>query len=133
MFSELRFRLLLLVVLTCAPLAGLTLHTAWEDRRRAVTDWARRSQELMQLASREEQELIGGTRQLLLAIAESSSVRLGNRRGCKELLGQVLRSYPRYANFGVLQTNGMILASALEPRAATTPAEQEFFGERSIR
>jgi signal transduction histidine kinase len=127
MFSELRFRLLLLVVLTCAPLAGLTLHTAWEDRRRAVTDWARRSQELMQLASREEQELIGGTRQLLLAIAESSSVRLGNRRGCKELLGEVLRSYPRYANFGVLQTNGMILASALEPRAAITPAEQEFF------
>jgi signal transduction histidine kinase len=127
MFSELRFRLLLLVVLTCAPLAGLTLHTAWEDRRRAVTDWARRSQDLMQLASREEQELIGGTRQLLLAIAESSSVRLGNRRGCKELLGEVLRSYPRYANFGVLQTNEMILASAVEPRAATTPAEQEFF------
>ncbi|MEY2427544.1 MAG: hypothetical protein QOJ40_429 [Verrucomicrobiota bacterium] len=127
MFSELRFRLLLLVVLTCAPLAGLTLHTAWEDRRRAVTDWARRSQDLMQLASREEQELIGGTRQLLLAIAESSSVRLGNRRGCKELLGEVLRSYPRYANFGVLQTNGNILASAVEPRAAATPAEQEFF------
>jgi signal transduction histidine kinase len=125
--SGLRFRLLLLVVLTCAPLAGLTLHTAWEDRRRAVTEWAQRSQNLMQLASREEDELIGGTRQLLLAIAESASARSGSRRGCKELLGEVLRSYPRYANFGVLQTNGAVLASAVEPRGPASQAEREFF------
>ena len=125
--SGLRFRLLLLVLLTCAPLAGLTLHTAWEDRRRAVSGWEERSQQLMQIASREEDELIGGTRQLLLAIAESGPVRFGNRRGSRELLGEVLRSYPRYANFGVVQTNGEVLASAVEPRGPASEADREFF------
>ena len=32
-FSGLRFRLLVLVVLTCAPLVALMLHIAGEDRR----------------------------------------------------------------------------------------------------
>src|SRR6516164_6263566 len=42
-FSGLRFRLLLLVLLTCAPLVAFMFHTASEDRRRAMTDWQQRS------------------------------------------------------------------------------------------
>ena len=53
-FSGLRWRLLLLVLLACAPLIGLTLHTASEDRRRLVKEWNQRAQEMMQLATREE-------------------------------------------------------------------------------
>src|SRR6266851_3780840 len=94
--SGLRFRLLLLVLLTCAPLITLTLHTAWEDRRRAKAGWEQRSHNLMRLATREEEKLIGETRQLLLAMAESAPARSGNRANCKELLKELLRSYPRY-------------------------------------
>ena len=85
-FFGLRFRLLLLVVLACAPLVGLTLHTAWDDRRRAVSDWMQRSQEMVQLATREEEKVIGQTRQLLFAVAESSQMRSGNRKECKKYL-----------------------------------------------
>ena len=45
--SGLRLRLLLLVLLACAPLVGLTLHTASEERRRLVKEWNQRSQEMM--------------------------------------------------------------------------------------
>ena len=41
--SGLRLRLLLLVLLACAPLVGLTLHTASEERRRLVKEWNQRS------------------------------------------------------------------------------------------
>ena len=132
--SGLRWRLLLLVLLACAPLVGLTLHTASEERRRLVKDWKQRSQEMMELATREEAQVIGQTRQLLLALAESAPVRSGNRRDAKKLLDELFGSYPRYANLGVVRTNGMVLASArplvwngqtpneppvLPPRAAT--------------
>jgi PAS domain S-box-containing protein len=119
--SGLRLRLLLLVLLACAPLVGLTLHTASEERRRLVKDWDQRSQEMMDLATREEGHVIGQTRQLLLALAESSQVRSGNRRGCKKLLDELFGSYPRYANLGVVGTNGMVLASA---RPMVEPANQ---------
>ena len=99
LFSGLRFRLLLLVVLACAPLVGLTLHTASEERRRLVKDWNQRSQEMMELATREEGQVIGQTRQLLLALAESSPVRSGNRRDCKKLLDAV-RQLPALCQFG---------------------------------
>ena len=119
--SGLRLRLLLLVLLACAPLVGLTLHTASEERRRLVKEWNQRSQEMMELATREEGRVIGQTRQLLLALAESSPVRSGNRRGCKKLLDELFGSYPRYANLGVVGTNGMVLASA---RPMVEPANQ---------
>ena len=110
--SGLRLRLLLLVLLACAPLVGLTLHTASEERRRLVKEWNQRSQDMMELATREEGRVIGQTRQMLLVLAESSPVRSGSRRGCKKLLDDLFGSYPRYANLGVIGTNGMVLASA---------------------
>jgi PAS domain S-box-containing protein len=119
--SGLRLRLLLLVLLACAPLVGLTLHTASEDHRRLVQEWNQSSQEMMELATREEERVIGQTRQLLLVLAESSAVRSGNRRGCKKLLDDLFGSYPRYANLGVVGTNGMVLASA---RPMVEPANQ---------
>jgi len=108
----LRWRLLLLVLLACAPLMGLTLRTASEERRRLVREWKERSQEMMTLAAREEGQVIGQTRQLLLALADSAPVRLGKQRDTKKLLDKVFGSYPRYANLGVILTNGVVLASA---------------------
>jgi len=52
LFSGLRFRLLVLVLVTCAPLVALTLHTTWEDRRRAVTGWRQRAERVVGRAVR---------------------------------------------------------------------------------
>ncbi len=127
LFSGLRLRLLLLVLLACAPLVGLTLYTASEERQRLVKEWNQRSQEMMELATREEGRVIGQTRQLLLALAESSQVRSGNRRDCKKLLDELFGSYPRYANLGVVGTNGMVLASAYPMVEPANQTNRPFF------
>jgi len=127
LFSGLRFRLLLLVVLTCAPLVALTLHTAWDDRRRAKTAWSQRSQRMMELANREEEKVIGETRQLLMALAESAPVRAGDRRECKRLVDQLFDCATNYAKLGVLTTNGEVLASAPAPINKPTPSDKAFF------
>jgi hypothetical protein len=127
LFSGLRFRLLLLVLLACAPLVGWTLHTASQERRQLVKEWKLRSQELMELATREEGQVIGQTRQLLLALAQSSAARSGNQRECKELLDELFGSYPRYANLGVVGTNGMVLASARPMVESANQTNRPFF------
>jgi PAS domain S-box-containing protein len=125
--SGLRWRLLLLVLLACAPLVVLTLYTASQERRQLVKDWKQRSQDMMALATREERQVIGQTRQLLLALAESVPVRSGNRRDGKKLLDGVFGSYPRYANLGVVRTNGVPLASARPMVELANQTNQPYF------
>jgi PAS domain S-box-containing protein len=123
----LRFRLLLLVLLVCAPLVGLTLHSASQERRRAVAAWSERAQRMTRLAQREEAGLLGQARQLLLAVSESSPVRSGNREACKKSLDDVFASYPGYANLGVTDTNGEVLASAVPLEEPGPPADRKLF------
>lgn len=111
-FSSLKWRLFFLVVLVCAPLVGLILHADSVECRRLVTQWLESTREMMQLSAQEEGQWVGQTRQLLLAVAESSSVRSGSRRGTKKLLDELFAGSPRYANLGVIKLDGSILASA---------------------
>jgi len=120
----LRFRLLLLVLLVCGPLLGFTLHAASRERRHALAAWRERSQQLAQIARREEAELLGETRQLLLAVSETSAVRSGTREACKKSLDEVFRSYPSYANLGVADTNGEVVASVFPLGEPGNPAHQ---------
>ena len=76
-FSGLRFRLLLLVVLASIPPVVLTLHIARQDRQRQTAALRQRSQDMVKLSARKEDEMIAGTRQLLRAVAESSQVQVG--------------------------------------------------------
>lgn len=123
--AGLRFRLLALVLLACAPLIVLMLHSAGEDRRRAVAAWRQKSLDLRQIARRDEEDLIGSTRQLLLAVSESSYVHSFDPRRCKKALDDLFASYPRFANLGVLTTNGEVLASA-RPVANGTLTDRRF-------
>ena len=125
--SGLRWRLLLLLLLASAPLVGLTLHRASAERRRLVKEWNQRSQEMMALATREEGQVIGQTRQRLLTLAESSPVRSGHREGCKKLLEELFGSDPRYANSGVLRADGVVLASAHPMAEPANQAHCPFF------
>jgi PAS domain S-box-containing protein len=124
-FLGLRFRLLLLVLLVCAPLIVLTLHTASNERRQAVTSWRERAQRLSRQVGRAEVNLLGQTRRLLLAVAESSAVQSGNREARKRSLEKMFTSYPNYLNLGVADTNGEVLASAVPLGELEHPVDRQ--------
>jgi len=92
-----------------------------------VTNWQTRAEEMSQQAKKEEQGLVSATRQLLLATAESSAVQSLNSRRCKKYLEQEKTSYPRYANLGVLKTNGELIASVVPLASASSPKDQSYF------
>ena len=86
LLPELPWHPLLLLLVVCVPLVGLTLRTMSEERRRLVREWKQCPKEMMQLNSREEEQVIGQSRQPLLALAESTPVRTGNERDSQNLL-----------------------------------------------
>jgi signal transduction histidine kinase len=103
------------------------LHSAGEERRRQLASWLQRSEKLSQMAQREEEEIIGDTHQLLLAVAESSAVQSDNLKSCKKLLDELLVGYPRYANLGVLTPTGEPFATALPLEEPTNQSDRRFF------
>jgi signal transduction histidine kinase len=116
-FSGLRFRLLLLVMVACAPLVALTLHTAWEDRRRAIVNWRQRAQRMAQLAGQQQDKMVDYTRGLLLHISDSKPVKAGDRAQCMEILPNFTDRPVKYDNLAIVNTNGEVLASAGEDRS----------------
>ena len=127
LFSGLRFRLVLLVVLASLPPVVLTLHIARQDRQRQTAALRQRSQDMVKLAARKEDEMIAGTRQLLRAVAESSQVQSAQWGNATKLLRTLFADYPRYANLGVIKTNGEVAASALPLTNTVNLADRSFF------
>ncbi|MFO1487333.1 MAG: PAS domain S-box protein [Verrucomicrobiota bacterium] len=129
LFSGLRLRLLVLVVLASAPAVVLTLYLAREARRQQAQNWRQEAGRIVQLAAREEEELIGGTRQLLRAVAESSQDTSQQqwKSNSKKLLTRLMQNDSRYANLGVARTNGDILVSARPPAEPANIAHRTYF------
>jgi len=121
LFSGLRFRLLVLVLVTCAPLVAVTLHTSWEDRRKAIVQWRQKSERIARTAAYEDEKLITGGRQLLLSISLSAPVKSSDVAGCEKLLPQFTRD--PYVNLCVVGTNGEVIASTRECRLITADAD----------
>jgi PAS domain S-box-containing protein len=127
LFSGLRFRLVLLVVLASLPPVVLTLHIARQDRQRQTAALRQRSQDMVNLAARKEDEMIAGTRQLLRAVAASSQVQSARWSDCTKSLRTIFADYPRYANLGVIKTNGDVAASAVPLAEPVNVADRSFF------
>jgi PAS domain S-box-containing protein len=127
LFSGLRFRLVLLVVLAALPPVVLTLRIARQDRQRQTAALRQRSQDIVKLAARKEDEMIAGTRQLLRAVAESAQVQSAQWGNCNKLLRTLFADYPRYICLGVIKTNGEVSASAPALTEPINLADRAFF------
>ena len=115
MFSGLRFRLLILVIIACTPLIAVTIRSASAERRHQVTNWRQRAQRVTQLAAKEENKLVAETSILLGAIEEPLRLRRQDRAECKNFLESELNRArnTKYSNIGLVGTNAEIFASAI--------------------
>jgi signal transduction histidine kinase/HAMP domain-containing protein len=125
--TSLRFRLLLLVLIAIIPVLGLTLYTAAEGRQRETSRLQTTAMRMAQIISDEEQELIKGTRQLLVALAHLPAVRGGDSSTCRTLLADLIAHYNRYANLGVADPDGNLFCSAVPASAPVNVAGSLYF------
>ena len=111
---SLRLRILAPAALVAIPAIALLLYTSFERRdqaERAVTENAER---LASLKALDQERLIEGTRQLLIAMSESGDVRSGDTETCSAYLRRVVPKFgSMYTNLGVADAQGTILCSGL--------------------
>lgn len=124
-FSRLRYRLLLLVVLAALPALGLIVSTAWEQRRLAATGAQEEAFRLARLASTHHERLIEGARPLLTVLAQNADVQNRNRRVCGAVFADILRRVPVYTNLGAVGPDGDVFCSAVPLRQRVEMSRDE--------
>lgn len=112
-FTSLRTRLLALVLMALTPSLLLMLINAHERRREAVNEIEKDAARLIQRTAGECQRLLDGSRDLLVVMAQTPEVRGFDHQACSELFRRILPQNPQYTNFGMADSNGKLLCSAL--------------------
>ncbi|MBK9131866.1 MAG: HAMP domain-containing protein [Gammaproteobacteria bacterium] len=109
----LRARLLLLVLAALIPAFGLIGHGAIVQRGHAVAEAGKDAMSLVRLAAREQRQLIASTHQLLMSLAQLPAIRARGTAACDQVLVDLLKPYPYYANFGAASIDGHVYCSAV--------------------
>ncbi len=104
--SSLRFRLGLLIVLAILPMLGLALYTYMEERNAAISNVEGDVQQFAASASAFQEQLIEGTRQLLVALARHPDIRDRDPNRCSRHFSEMSQEYSRYASLGVIRLDG---------------------------
>jgi signal transduction histidine kinase len=111
--GNLRFRLIVLVLLAVIPLGGLLFYTASEQRRKEIADIEGDVLTFAEFAAREEAQLLDGTRQLLASFAHYLEREWSDPAECTRYLAELMSHYRRYKNLGAVDAQGILHCSAL--------------------
>gem|GEM_PF-690119 len=129
--SSLRARLILLVLIAMAPVLGLTLYTAFEQRQLSTAAVQETALRLARLTSTQQRQMILGTRQLLIGLAQLREVREDNAN-CSSFFALLLKAYPVYSNMGAINRHGEVYCSAIPMAGSTSAADRPYF-KRAIQ
>jgi len=118
--DSLRVRLMLLAALALLPLAGLLLFNAVMQRREAAAAAENDALRLVLMCSNNEERMVDSADRLLALTAEMPVVKELDAPACGLAFCPGLGNEPGYANLGLLDANGNVLASA-KPVAPAGP------------
>lgn len=127
-FSSLRVRLMFLVLLGVVPALGFILYTGWSQRKAAFTMMQDNAIRVVRLAALEQDQVIDGTRQLLLALAQLPEIRNRDINNGPTILQKIQNeNEPVYANFGLIDKGGEVIFSAVKLDGAVNLKDRQYF------
>ncbi|MEW5958880.1 MAG: PAS domain S-box protein, partial [Chloroflexota bacterium] len=127
LFSSLRLRLLLLVLLAVLPALGLMLYTNLEQRRLAAAHAQEDALRLTRLMVVEHERLIENVHQLLITLVQLPVIRAGRLADCQALLANLVHLYPAYTNLGAARPDGEIYCSGLPFSGSVNISDRLYF------
>jgi PAS domain S-box-containing protein len=127
LFSSIRSRLVLLVLLGAIPSLILALHASMSFYRDARADAQQETLQVAQTVCLNQDRLIDETRQLLLALSRVPEVRGDDPSACQLLFSDLNAQYSAYANFGVADLDGNVRCSAVPLSGVVNIADRAYF------
>ena len=125
--NSLRFRLLVLVLLSTLPALVLTLYSGVEQRRLSAIGAQDEAIRLTRLAASNHASLVEGARQLLVTLAQLPDVQSIDPNVCKPFLQSLGGSYPNYEALATIDIQGDILCTSRPDRFSGNVADHDYF------
>ena len=126
-WASLRTRLLMLVGLAVGPTLGRMLYADAEPRQHATSEVQANTLRLTRLASANQERVIEGAQQLLIALAQFPETTAGDPAPCAALMARILKVHPFYANLGTVASDGHWLCSAGPLQRPVNESDQAWF------
>jgi signal transduction histidine kinase len=111
--ASLRFRLLLLIVLTLVPVLGVTMWNVSNQRTAITATVQSDALRLTKLIAANQTEQVESSRQLLTTVAQLPLILEEDLTTCDTLLADLLQQYPSYTNIYTLGIDGGSRCSGL--------------------
>ncbi|GFO62893.1 response regulator [Geomonas paludis] len=124
---SIRFLLLLIIFVVALPAAGVILYSGIEFRN-TMLDQAR--QETLQLSERiatEQRNLVVAAEQLVASLAQLPEVKERDKARVEQILRELLKLNPMYANITISDRRGMMWASAVPVSQPLNLSTRRFF------
>lgn len=126
-FSGLRARLQLFLLLAMLPSLALVLYTTFHSWKLTEAYTRDETTRLVRFVASDYQRLVEGTRHLLGALASVSEVRERRGASCSALFARFKTGYPHYANLGAIGPDGYTFCSAVPLTERTKAGDRSYF------
>jgi signal transduction histidine kinase/ActR/RegA family two-component response regulator len=115
------------VVMVALPALALLVYLNVDRRQREADFITQNAIQLARLAAADQERLVEGARQLLIALSQSRDIREGDLAKCDATLTHLLAQYGKnYVNLGVTDSTGAVLCSGI-PGPQITVADRTYF------
>ncbi len=125
--QKLDAKLLLLVLLPVVPALALVFYADFEKRNLGAAQVRQDAVQAAELGAVGQEALIEGIRHLQASLAQLPQYRGTNRAIYNMHFVNLLKLYPYYLNYGLLETNGTFYTSAIPYQKEVSLADQTFF------
>jgi hypothetical protein len=131
-FSSLRFRLLLAILVPFLAASSLILYETLDRRAYGVRHSRDQVKELLNLAANQEKQGLDQAQHLLATLAQLTCVRRLDVAECNSLFAELLAQNPRYANIALIGPEGDALASGI-PIQAPVEVRSRVWYQRAVK
>jgi signal transduction histidine kinase len=110
--SSLLSRLFVLVAVAMLPAIGVQAYNEMDLRRTREVEVQDEALGLAKLAAAEQQQIVQGVRQALIALSEVPAIKAKDVQACNAYLSRIKQGYPEFILFFVVDMNGSIFCDS---------------------
>jgi PAS domain S-box-containing protein len=126
-FSNIRVRLILLILLVAIPSLGVILYTARVQRQVATAAAHENLFRIATLTASDVYRVFEGAKQLLSDLTLNSEIRSGDPTACGVMMRKLQVMYPFYSSLGVSSPEGNVICDSVMLTNSLTIADRSWF------
>src|SRR5258706_1663705 len=120
-------RLFLLVAVALLPAIAIQMYNEFDLRRARQVEVQSQALSLARLAAAEQQQIVQGIRQVLIAMSELPSIKTRDSQACDAYLAAIQQRFPAFIRFLVTDLNGRSFCNTNSDHGTINIAARPYF------